>query len=306
MKILIVHKHLQISGVTKFYDALIRLLIANGHSVDFLVEDTKGASEQVFKNISSLGCNLFAEYLPKANLYDIAFYSYNNSNFLNNAKVNKYFVHGLELSDYELTTEQANKFNEIFVFGERAKEYYTSKSIETTLIRNFIDKSGIVLNKSNRELKKVVLFAARDCFALISVVSEICSKNNWYLRFLGKSNYYEGEYYYKDAIAESDLVVGIGRCMFESMALGKPVVNFGLNGGDGYVDSEETFKEMCITNGSGYSIQKIPSLFSDEGGVFWSLESQMKKYNCIDGIRNYQLIIENFDSQLFYDKIIRL
>ena len=302
MKVVIVHNHLFISGVTKFCYTLAKLLKKNGHEVDFLIENMSNANSDVVAEISKV-CNISLKPDLDKN-YDVAFYNYNNSfetyNKVIKAKKKKFFVHGLELPEYRPPT---NDVDEIFTFGERAFDFYKKRGLKTTLIRNFISDNDNQYNESSKDLKKVLLFAARDCSFLSDVLLQICGKNNWYFRTLGYNSYNTPVFDCKTIISESDLVIGVGRCMFEAMALGKPVVNFGINGGDGYVSGEASFLNMCITNGSGYTNNLIKTPFSDHFAKC-QLEAEMKKYNKNDGEVNYNLIKKHYIADIFYNKII--
>jgi hypothetical protein len=302
MRILIVHKHLMISGVTKFCYALAKLLQKNSNHVDFLIEDETQRDAGVYEEITRSGFDIIFKKVPEGNVYDIIFYNYNDSPTNQNTKLRKFFVHGLELEQYK---PQKGVYDEDFTFGERAWLYCEKNKIETTLIRNFINSEDISFNESAKELKKVLLFSARDCQFLSGILLEICSHNNWYLSFAGKSSNTQPKFDCKKIIIGADLVIGVGRCMFEAMALGKPVVNFGMHGGDGYVSNKKTFERMCCTNGSGYSERIIKSVFDDEYQAQEMLEYEMRKYNNQDGRTNYELIKNLYCADSFYKRIVK-
>ena len=91
--------------------------------------------------------------------------------------------------------------------------------------------------------------------------------------------------------------------MLEAMQLGKPVLNFNRNGGDGYVD-KDNFMKMAKTNFSGWSMKTIPSVF--EGVDYETVEREILKFNPEDCLTNKILIENNLDPKLYLDKILKL
>ena len=309
MKIAFLLTHLTVSGVTRFCDVAAKAMRNAGHDIDVVVGDENTFAcwqqsqvvESISKNASIIPVEVFLE-----NSYDIVFQNYNTTGIpvnKNLVKKVKFICHGLELKEYA----PPKSIDELIVFGERAYNFYNSNHPNITLIRNFVDEfRNPALDVESDSPKKVLLVAARDTSFITSMMMNACTKKGWYLSVAGQNEYVDIDYNYRNRILESDLVVGVGRCMYEAMAMGKPVVNFGINGGDGYVKGDKSFRNMMVTNGSGYTKQVIPSPFENDILCFKSLLSELDKYDFSDGQVNYELAQKYLSPELYIDKMLKI
>ncbi len=277
MNVLIVLKHGRVSGVNTFARALSILLKRVGFKVYFNVisEPTKYFSyitEHRFDYYQH-GIELVACFHNYATLYDF---------YAKFSKVNVFVTHGTQCADY-VPPSTANR---VFCLSHQQYDYYKVK--RKILFPNLIEiKNDTSFLPARRELKKVLLCDIRYGHFYQDKIKEACGYLGLEFDYVGKDETNTDIF---NRMNEYDLIVGYGRCILEALSIGKCVIVYGINGGDGYMASED-FDKFAYKNFSGYSNRSMLPPARMEPIDFYK---EFVKYNYLDGLNMKGIVIENY------------
>ena len=139
-----------------------------------------------------------------------------------------------------------------------------------------------VFNANNQTEEHVWLIALNSANAIIE---KSCAKLG--LSFEKIDKFIENIWDVEDSINNADLVIGIGRSLYDAMACGRPVIffdsrDYSQNLGNGYL-TQKTIQQSILYNCSGR--------FSKKHFNANSLAKELKKFNTNDGyfFRNYAI-----------------
>lgn len=299
MRILILHCHLRLTGVSTWIYTVSKELKNLGIEIDLFVTpvDNEVFNEVLLEKFKEIFSNIYFD-IPKDN-YDEIWYNYHPDAarfFRRSGALKKFFVHGLMDVNYQVPYDFNGK---VYVFGERAYNFvnYDNK----ILIRNYIDTDRYVPTSINNKLEKILILDSRTNGFTSSLILEAANEIGVYVSTLGINRIsttprWEVEEY----INKADLVIAYGRSAIEGMASGKPVIIFGINGGDGYLTSYN-YQTFMITNMSGWSTQilKRPHECEVEKIII-----ELNKYNPDDGVFNRKIAEEEFSIKKNINKLI--
>lgn len=298
MKILFVHKHSRLTGVSTFIYTAIKEITKLNVEVDLYVENPQ---KSIFIDKVKEICNVVDEV--KQTGYDRVYFNYRSQLHLYTGSAKKYFfVHGLMDQEYS----PDDSVDKIFCFGERSFSYIQNASWqEKVLIRNGLDLSKFQFKPSmSGDVKKILIFDSRTSNTIVTLLTGMCSRNNWYVSVISSNSQNDRVdeiWDVEERIYDADVVIAKGRSMFEAMACGKPVVNYGLEGGDGSIDSEN-FLIAITTNGSGWVTRKLASPF--EGFDPSVMEKEIKKALSSDVCKSRKMIEEFYDMKSYVQEIL--
>lgn len=304
MKILIVHSHNRLTGVSTFLYTLAKVLVGLGHSVTFFIKSREDDRLILEKQLESLGVRVFvhrSNIIFQENNFEQIFFNYSSDfEIFKTLKGSKrFFVHGLMERDYLPPLKGIDK---VFVFGERALNFVKC-NCEKVLIRNFVDtnyfKSSKILNK---ELKNILIFDGRQSIHTHTFILKAASKINAYVSVLGQLSHEDRLVHNTRKVIESaDLVIAYGRSAIESMSMGKPTIIYGFNGGDGYV-LPKNLRKFMETNLSGWSNRTLLPPYEESVD---KLIEEFKKWDREDGEINRRLAVEFFSPNIYIQEILR-
>lgn len=185
---------------------------------------------------------------------------------------------------------------------KEVEKHLKNKNIDSTLIYNCVDFDRFKPNKPISEKLTNVLSLVQDNKAL-SIVKQACKKLNLHLIQLSKAH--KSILNIEDAINNADLVITIGRGVYESMSCGRNVISFDCRGyhtnipqGHGLLTSTEYINEAILDNFSGRNKKKNMNLDI--------LVSEMKKYSPEYGIICREYALKHFCVKNAVDKYINL
>ena len=273
MRILVATNHLERTGGTESYTyALINELKKRGHDVEYFTFN-KG---EVADRIEFLGVK-FRFHI----LYDLILANHNS--IVNHLYKRGYIIqtcHGT-ISELEQPSKKANHYVAI---TQEVYDYLRAKNIQSTIIYNGIDCNRFFPKKSvSAQLKNVLSLCQSN--SANAIIEKSCAKLG--LSFEKIDKFIENIWDVEDSINNADLVIGIGRSLYDAMACGRPVISFdsrdySQNLGDGYL-TQKTIQQSILYNCSGR--------FSKKHFNANSLAKELKKFNTNDGyfFRNYAI-----------------
>lgn len=178
---------------------------------------------------------------------------------------------------------------EVVVFSEVAQNYLNGLGHATILARNAINLERFQENESPTKIEKLLVFDVRNNLLYKSKVQNLTEViPNTYLRTISSPKWsIEAE------IEAADMVIAYGRCAIESMAMGKAVIIYGQNGGDGLV-TDANKEKLGETNYSGYSIRNMPS---PEYLSELDILAHIMNYDATDAQKVQEYIRENYSTQ---------
>jgi len=174
------------------------------------------------------------------------------------------------------------------------KGYYDS-----IVVRNGIDCERFSSIKPiNKKLKNVLLLSNKQSPYTneFLVIDEACRKMNINLMVCGLqfgTSVWETE----EFINKADLVISLGRGVYESMACERNVIIADYNGMDGFVD-KNTYIESRKNNCSGRRFGNQITIDS--------ITKELKKYNIKQGKKNRNLILQNNDIKKIIENYLSL
>lgn len=278
MRILVGNNHLQKTGGTENYTYTLAVELKRlGHEVEYFTFERGEISDKLERQ-------------------GIPFMSYQHYDLIlaNHIPVIEYlYRYGYTVQTCHgmlVPLEQPSLYANVHVaISNEVKEYLRGKGFDAKLILNGIDCERFVpIKPISSQLKTVLSLSQsdelnifiKDCCDVIGVKLITCNKFT--------DNVWEIE----KKINEADLVVGIGRSLYDAMACGRCVISYDNRSyvnaalGDGYIVSKNIEKSVCY-NCSGRGYRKT---FDKEEFI-----NELKKYNPADGewARNYALTYLN-------------
>ena len=273
MNILVANNHLKRTGGTENYTyALIVELLRLKHDVEYFTYN-KG---YVSKKIEALG----VKFRSKKS-YDLILANHTSTiQLLHHRGFVIQTCHGTLPS-----LEQPSRYADAYVsVTKEVYKHLIKKGVESTIIRNGIDCERF---NSTRELNARLSCVLSLCQSdeANALIGEVCKQNK--ITFLSADKKMDNVWHLERLINEADMVVGIGRSLYDAMACGRTVLSFdkrkySLALGDGYLDSgniNESIRHNCSGRGTGKNMDAT------------DFEREIRKYKSDDGrfLREYAL-----------------
>lgn len=172
--------------------------------------------------------------------------------------------HPSPLADYHVAVSQ------------EISDFLNSKGYANEILLNGIDLKTKTPDKElNTEIKNVLSLC--QSVEANEVLSEICEEEGW--GFTAFNKFINPTFNIEKVINNHDVVVGLGRSIYDAMACGRACViydqrDYNGNLGDGYL-SPDLFERLSLFNCSGRYSRKV---FTKE-----ELKKEFFKYNAQDG-----------------------
>jgi len=265
MNILVANHLLRQTGGTQNYTyALIVELLRLGHQVEYFTFK-KGI---VSRKIEELG----VRYKSRSQ-YDLILANHNTSlELLHRNGLIIQTCHGMLPA-----LEQPSKYADAYVSVTReVYNHLKSKGVTSTIIHNGIDCRRFKPTRElNPQLRCVLSLCQTD--EANALIEEVCRQQQ--LRFMTADKRLHNVWEIEDLINQADMVVGIGRSLYDAMACGRTVVSFDQRSystalGDGYLHSGNVVKALehnCSGRGAGRKMDAP------------ALAEEFKHYNPADG-----------------------
>lgn len=270
MRILVGNNHLDNTGGTESYTfALATILKDFGHEVEYFTFDKGLVSE-------------------KLEQYGIPFMSHEYYDLIlaNHTSV----VEHLFLYGYIIQTchgvlpdlEQPSPFADIYVsISEEVRTHLQQLGKQSDVMLNGIDCERFAPHNPIHSNLTCVLSLCQSDIAN-SFIKECCdSLSDGKIKFLSCNKFTDNVWEIEEKINEADLVVGIGRSLYDAMACGRCVISYDYRPyhdaavGDGYLD-KTNISQSIAHNCSGRGLNRT---FTKEDFI-----AELKKYNPEDGI----------------------
>lgn len=300
MNILVANGSLSgIDGSINYSYATIKELLKRGYNVDgFAYSREDGSCFLTEEKLLEDGVSLFIENPPTKN-YDLILSSgHTTLHYLTDIKGFRIqTLHGAHVEE-----EQPNELADAFVsISEEAQNNATSLGYNSVIIRNGVDVERFTnSNPINKELKKILSLSHSD--ELNNRLSRICDKLN--IEFIYHHKKQNPIFNIEDKINEVDLVITIGRGVYEAMSCGRVV--FILDNrryidkgsiGDGIV-TDETIDYFLRNNCSGRYTNKV---FNDDDII-----QELLKYDYRLGEFNREYVKENLTIEKSVNQYLKL
>ena len=293
MKILITNHWLRKWGGSEtFTYTLVGEAVRQGHEVDLFTIEPGIVSNKIK---SDFGVNLVNE---SDSSYDLILANHKTTvnSFRNILTKTIQTCHGTIPK-----LEQPNHIADIHVsISEEVSDYLWDKySIGSKVIRNGIDCQRFRPKKDvNTKPKKVLSMVFSD--KANKEIAEACKKLG--IGFESFNKHKNPVFNIEDKMNDADLVIGLGRCVYEAMATGRPVIVYDARPympsyADGYLDSE-TLGESIKNNCSGRRYKK--QFTSDD------LVREIQKYNCDDSDSLRRFALEELNIEKQFNKYLEL
>jgi len=273
MNILVANNHLSQTGGTENYTyAIIVELIKLGHNVEYFTFEKGLVSDK----IERLGVKFRSR-----KIYDLIIA--NHTTTIKALSKRGFIIqtcHG-KFIDIEQPSQYADAYVSI---SEEVNNYLLSLNKKSTIIRNGIDCERFYQKNPISDSLNCVLSLCQSEEA-DSFIAACCKEMN--IEFLKASKFSDNIWNIEDIINKADLVVGIGRSLYDAMACGRAVISFDQRSyseafGDGYLTKDNIWQSLAY-NCSGRGTKKK---FTKDSFI-----EELKKYNKADGefMRNFAL-----------------
>lgn len=293
MQILVTNNHLDRIGGTETYTYyLIKELIQQGCDVEYYTIQ-QGEISQKIEN------ELDVKFLSK-NKYDLILANHNST-------IEKVWKRGPVIQTCHGIfpyLEQPSLFADIYVaISEEVQHYLSKKQIASFIIPNGIDcNTFFPTSPINKKLTNVLSLCQSE--NANKKISAACNEIG--IHFKSYHDFGRKVWNIQEEINKADLVVGLGRSIYDAMACGRTAVvyderSYMSPAGDGYLAPNlwRSFSKNC----SGRYLHKDFSV--DE------LVLELKKYKPEDGDYNRQLAVSHFNIkkvahqyiQLYFDQL---
>lgn len=169
------------------------------------------------------------------------------------------------------------------------KNYLDGLGFKSQVIYNGIDCSRFTLKKPIAPYLTCILSLSQSD-ELNSFIKECCDDIG--VKFLSCNKFIDNLWEIEEKINQSDMVIGIGRSLYDAMACGRCVISFDKRDymndaiGDGYLN-EENIDKSIYYNCSGRGERKT---FTKQ-----EFKEELKKYNPKDGIWAREYAIKNLN-----------
>lgn len=286
MNILVANNHLEKTGGTENYTyTIITELLRLGHNVEYFTFD-RGYISDI---IESLGVKFKSK-----NSYDLIL-----ANHTSTIKVLYRYgciiqtCHGIipEL-------EQPSKYADFHVsISDEVQQHLNKKNFKNVIINNSIDCQRFYPESEiNHSLTSVLSLCQSE--EANDFISECCDDLN--ISFSKLNKYVENLWDVEKSINNVDLVVGIGRSLYDAMACGRAVISYdnrsySKNLGDGYLNKDNIMQSLKYNcSGRGTSRNFTKELFVKE----------LKKYNKSDGVYMREFALKNLNIEVNVQKYL--
>ena len=274
MNILVANNHLRKTGGTENYTYALALQLKKlGHTVEYFTL-SKGEVSDI---LESKGIPFMSQ-----KKYDLILANHRTC------------VRKLQSYGYIIQTshgvvpplEQPSRYADYYVsVTEEVRQHLLSKDIHSKVILNGIDCERFSVKRPLSEKLACVLSLCQS-EELNAFMAECCEEIG--VCFISCNKHTDNVWDIPEKINEADLVVGIGRSLYDAMACGRCVLSYDMRGyikealGDGYITAEN-IDEVIQKNCSGRMLRKK----FDKAGFI----RELSKYNPADGewARNYAL-----------------
>ncbi len=287
MRILLGNNHLQKVGGTENYTyALAEELLRRGHTVEYFTL-SKG---EISDRLENLGVKFMSH-----KSYDLI--------LANHTRV----VKRLCFRGFTIQTchgvypplEQPVRTADAWVsVTEEVADHLRRKGFRSRVILNGIDcRRFSPQTELSSELRTVLSLCQSD--KANAVLESCCRKMN--LELIKCNKHVENLWDIEDTINMADIVVGIGRSLYDAMACGRCVISYDyrpymqLGFGDGYLTAsniEPSIWYNCSGRGSGRHLGEK------------ELVAEMLKYDSADGERNRKYALENLNIEKAVDSYL--
>lgn len=295
MKILVGNNGLGLPGGSETYTyALIKELVKRGHYVTAVGKEGPGL---ISKKLEELGVDCF--FTPITGNYDLILLSHSSSiGLVKNATGFKVQTcHGI----YPALEQPVAGMDAYVSISEEVYVHLKSLGYDSTIIRNGVDCDRYKPNVPiNDKLKTVLSLAHSD--PANEIIKEACKLAN--VNLIINNKFKEWKWEVDEIINKADLVISLGRGVYEAMASGRNVIIFDQRHytkmpaiGDGII-TKHNVNDYLENNCSGRYTKKV---FNAQ-----LLAEEMLKYNQQHGtdLREYALNSLNIEKQV--DKYLKL
>ena len=298
MKILLGNNRLAKPGGSETYTyAMAAELVQQGHEVTCVASGPGGL---VSAKLADLG--ITTHFRPIKGEFDAAFLSHYTS--INLCKD----VHAFKVQTCHGVfpkLEQPVPGMEAYVaISEEVQEHLRLQGYSSELIRNGVDCDRFSPESHRTRDTLCVVLSLVHSDDANKEIREVCRINNWDL--LIQNKYRAPVWEVESLINKADLVVGLGRGVYESMACGRNVVIFdhrpymGMGGiGDGFVDTSNVENFLKYNCSGRYSKLRFDDVL---------LQQEMEKYDPVVGedLREFALEHLNIEKQIMkYLKLVQ-
>ena len=277
--ILIGIKHLRLTGVNTYAITLSRYLREKGHIVHIYIDDAsdcKGYAGEAIKHITKYTSAFYFGIEPE-HVYDEVYSNYTDvfEKLHFYSKLHTFIVHGLHSENYVPPIEA----DRVICLSKVAYNYidHPEKVLSVNPVMNDVFDTFRDINK---ELKRVLLLDVRNGSKYAAKVKQACEWHNIQFRAVK-----EQDWRIEKQIEWADLVIGYGRCVIEAATMGRNVIVYGVNGGDGFLDAEN-FGKISERNFSGWELRSMYPPATLCPLDFWK---ELRKYDAKTGEHLKQL-----------------
>jgi len=292
VKILVAAYHLyRIGGSEIWTHTLCAELMRRGHDVSYC---TWGPGEVSHHIEHDLGVK---RHRP-GNRYDIAICSHKGAVDELKEYSPVQVCHGIYPEQ-----EQPSSYASAYVaVSDEVRHHLMAMGHDACVVNNFVDCDRFSpVQPVNSEVKTVV--ALTQGTEACSIVADACREAGWDLKIFNK--YFNATWDMPYHLGTCDIVISIGRGVYEAMACGRPVVSFdsrdysrdGQPIGDGYIGPENLRRAQAF-NFSGRGIQKRMDVAH--------LIREIRKYNPLDGPWLRYIAKNHFSASVGVDELLRI
>lgn len=276
--ILLANNHLQKTGGTENYTYALALeLKKQGHNVEYFAFDRGEVSDL-----------MEAEGIPYMSKTKYDLILANHTTTVEHLHTYGYIIqtcHGIAPA-----LEQPSRYADEYVsVTQEVKEHVASVGYDSTIIHNGVDCERFApVCPINDELTSVLSLCQSD--EMNAFLRECCEAHG--VKFHACNKHTDNVWKIEELINQADLVVGIGRSLYDAMACGRCVISYDNRGymsealGDGYITSENFF-ESIVRNCSGRVYRRK---FTQEEFI-----EELQKYNPTDGEWARKCALENLN-----------
>lgn len=226
--------------------------------------------------------------------YDMAIISHNCCLIQSPKSAYKIFISHGPFVDVEQPILGADKYISI---SEEVYQNLYSKGFHSSVLHNPVNLEKYKSQRPiNENLENVLLLSNKltPIDSEFKVINEVCKQLELRLTPIGLG-FGTAQWETEEWINNSDLVISMGRGIYESMACGRNCIVAGYGNLVGFID-KKTYPEFLKTNCSGRGSQELITV---DG-----LIRELKKYNPEQGKINRELAEKNHDVKKFVDKLL--
>ena len=281
MRILVGNNHLDKTGGTESYTfALATILKDIGYEVEYFTFHKGLVSEKLER-------------------YGIPFMSHNYYDLIlanHTSVVEHLFLHGFVIQTCHGVIpdlEQPSPFADMYVsISEEVRTHLQHLGVESDVMLNGIDCERFAPNiPIHQNLTCVLSLCQSD--AANNFIKECCdSMSGGEIEFILCNKFTDNVWEIEKQINRADLVVGIGRSLYDAMACGRCVISYDFRPyhnvaiGDGYITKNNIYQSIAY-NCSGRGLNRT---FTKEEFI-----TELKKYNPDDGKWARSFALENLN-----------